>query len=120
MKWIIFFGTKFKVNKCIIAVGADVESSLPIFGSLKEILLCGNLTFLLVSLLETHRFEENFIGYSVTETGTESIWPLDNILDYNIYKKIVTVEGLQVIPLKYDLFDIIDEHNKGSNPLHEK
>eukprot|EP00111_Clytia_hemisphaerica_P010042 TCONS_00029353-protein len=120
LKWLTFYGNNFVIDKSIVAVGAVRESLLPIFGKLNRIPLCGRKIIFLVDQLETLYFDKQFNGYSVSETKDQSIWQINRLLDFNIYQVVKTIrEKKLIVPLKYDLSTIIEEHLKGRNPMHE-
>ncbi|XP_066912206.1 uncharacterized protein [Clytia hemisphaerica] len=119
LKWLTFYGNNFTVDKSIVAVGAENLSHLPIFGKLRKILLCKETIFFLIDELKTSHFDTKFIGYSVVETNEQSIWSVDQLLDYNAYQIVKTMYKKKlIVPLKYDLSTIIEEHLKGHNPMH--
>ena len=117
LKWVIIYGTRYD-KKSIIAWGADEETQLPNFGSVANILLCDDTLYFVINIIITERFEESYNGYSVHQTEDQQIVQALQLLDFNTYQIVIT-ENLCVIPLKYDLVDIIEEHIMGCNPLHE-
>ena len=78
-----------------------------------------DIALFLVNTYKTQRFEESFIGYSVVPSDIEVTCLLDRLLDYNIIQVLETVNGDYIVPLKYNLNDIIEQHILGCNPLHE-
>ena len=66
----------------------------------------------------TRCFTEEFIGYCVVESDEQMLYHMNKLLDFNIYQCVRTLDNDLVVPLKYDLNDIIEEHLLGTNPLH--
>jgi len=119
LNWIIYNGTKFVVNRCLVAVSVDKETHLPVFGKLKQIILCGERIMFVTDLFHAQQFQFNFNGYIVNNDNDDEIYFIDEILDYNIYQVVQTLDGSLIVPLKYDLLDLIEEHLNNCNPLHE-
>lgn len=119
LNWVNIYGTKYVAEKCIIACDADPYTHLPIFGKVMKVLQCGELVVFIVNSYDTERFEESYNGYSVVDTGTKAVCFSVQLLDFNIYQIVETIDLRRIIPLKYDLSDIIEQHLDGCNPLHE-
>ena len=122
VKWIQLNGTKFMTNNgCIIAVDANFEGRLPIFGKLGSIWLADDIVIFSYLPLKTVSFNSNLMSYEVEECMLAMAMDFclyDRLLDFNVYSS-QDLNGKLYVPLKYDLTDIIDLHIKGENPLHE-
>ena len=107
LKWITLYGTKYH--------------KFTTFRQNKYDPTLWRQTYVFGRVIETERYEEDYNGYSVDiKNKTSFICSATKLLDYNNYQIIETIDGSTVIPLKYELLDIIEQHSYGSNPLHEK
>jgi len=88
LNWIIYNGTKFVVNRCLVAVSVDKETHLPVFGKLKQIILCGKRIMFVTDLFHAQQFQFNFNGYIVNNDNDDEIYFIDEILDHNIYQVV--------------------------------
>ncbi|XP_066933444.1 uncharacterized protein [Clytia hemisphaerica] len=117
LNWITLNGTKYIARHCFLAVDADSNTELPMFGKLVKI-ICAKVPIFVLSMLETFRFDNDFVGYQVSpEFSQEQMKPFTGLLDYNIYQVVKNQADDRFVPLKYDLCDIISEHICGNNPL---
>lgn len=117
LNWITLNGTKYIAGHCFLAVDADSNTELPMFGKLVKI-ICAKVPIFVLSMLETFRFDNDFVGYQVSpEFSQEQMKPFTGLLDYNIYQVVKNQADDRFVPLKYDLCDIISEHICGNNPL---
>lgn len=117
LNWIKSYGSKYIAGKCFLAMDANCENHLPIFGKLEKIIRCEK-TLLLATIFLTECFSDSFNSYIVTPTQEKRMYCLEYLLDFNVYQIIKNLAGEILIPVKYDLSDIIEEHLLKSNPLH--
>ena len=93
----------------------------PVFGCIKEIWLIHNFVYFEVFLFDTICFCPTYQEYLVEESSEceHVICPYEQLVDYNVCHKKMDHEGRTYIPVKYNLDDIVEEHFKNCNPLHE-
>ena len=119
LKWVACYGVKYLINECVVAVTADEETHLPVFGKLLKVILSGDTVCFIVEEICTMCFDASYCAYSVQETDRERAVLVSTLLDFNVYQNVSTLEGDIMVPIKYDLSDLIEEHIAGKNPLHQ-
>lgn len=118
LNWVKFYGTKYLPKKCVVAAGADKERELPVFGLIERVILSGDVVYLLLKMYFTESFSPSFSGYSVSETNEKEMFQISKLLDYNVYQVVRLDDNNLIVPIKYDLTDLISEHLNDRNPLH--
>jgi hypothetical protein len=120
-KWIKLYGSTYRLNKgCIIAVDADFQSKMPLFGQLENILLAYEEVILEYTPLQTLEFSSDLMAYKIQNLcgfSTTEYCLSRTMLDFNVYTEIKLDCGFY-IRLKYDLTRIIEQHVIRDNPLH--
>ena len=117
LSWVVMCGTKYARGGFL---AGDVAKSrmLPLFGQIKEIWLCHGYIYFEVNLYDTLCYDLNFQAYLVEDVTEEKLFPYESLVDFNVFHLKNDTVGNCYIPTKYCIDDIVEQHIKGSNPLH--
>ena len=116
---VVLYGTTY-TKSAVLAVGVSGDPPLPIFGVVQRIWVVGSYIYFETLLLETDGLDHVYQAYKVRHIDSDAVHFVasDNLLDYNVFHVKQDHIGNSYIAMKYNINDIMHEHLKGINPLH--
>ena len=116
---VLLHGTTY-TKLAVLAVGVSGDPPLLMFGELHKIWIVGSYIYFETFLLETDGLDHVQQAYQVRKIVLDALHLVasDSLLDYNVFHLKQDHFGKNYIAVKYDINDIMQEHLKGTNPLH--